>query len=111
MYGRLAGHQVLHRLFRLDPGSAGAAPARPGGDGELQAQPVGFVDGVGEEFLPLGAHEFDRPARHADIDLHEDHAADARAFHRLQVGRHSLAAEVAVHEQPVDPRPGRSRVG
>ena len=107
VYGRLAGHQVLHRLFRLDPGSAGAAPARPGADGDLQAQPLGFVDGVGEEFLPLGAHEIDRPPRHADVDFQENPAAEACAFHRFQVGRQPLAAEVAVHEVPVDPRPGR----
>ena len=84
-------------------------PHQPGpvADGELQAQPIGLVDGVGEEFLPLGAHEINRPARDADVGFHEDHAADARAFHRFQVGRDALPAEVAVHEHPIDPRPGR----
>ena len=35
--------------------------------------------------------------------------ADARPLHGFQVGGHPLAREVAVHEHPVDPRPGGNR--
>ena len=49
------------------------------------------------------------PLRRALIDLHDQHAADAHALHRLQVGRDAFLGDVAVEPEPVDPRPGRGR--
>ena len=51
----------------------------------------------------------DRPDGRALVHLHDQHAADADALHRLQVGGDPLAGDVAVEPEPVDPRPGRGR--
>ena len=68
-----------------------------------------------EQFEPLRAGEGHRPDRRALIDFHNQHAADARPFHRLQVGGDALAGDVAVQPEPIDPGfggiGGRPKIG
>ena len=64
---------------------------------------------MGDVVLPWLAHEGDRPARHAEIDLQEEHAADAGNLHRMQVRLHLLSVLIAIHEIPIDARAGRVR--
>ena len=55
----------------------------------------------------LVAHEADRSDGRPLIDFHDEHAADAHAPHRLQVGGDAFARDVAVEPEPIDPRSGR----
>jgi len=61
--------------------------------GDLQAKPIRFVDGMNNQPPPFGAHELDCASRQAKIDLEENRAADARALHRLQ-NRQSLPSRL-----------------
>jgi len=56
-----------------------------------------------KQLSPRRTHELRRSFRDADVDFHEQQAADADALHGLQIGRDPLATEVAVHHEPVDP--------
>ncbi len=105
--GSHAGHDILHGMFHRHPGSAGAAPTRARPERDLQSELIGLVHGLPEQSLPGGTHERHGPAGNPEADFQENRAADARDLHRLQVGRHALAVEVAVHEIPINPRPGR----
>ena len=49
---------------------------------------------MAEEVLPLRAHEIDGPARHAEVHLEKDGAADPRLLHRRQVRGHAVAREL-----------------
>ena len=62
-----------------------------------------------EQFAPLRAGERHGPDAGALIDFHNQHAADARRLHRLQIGGDALAGEIAVQPEPVDPGLGRLR--
>ena len=104
-----ARHQVLHGLLRLDPRPAAARPPWPGVERDLQAQPLRLADRVLEQRPPLGAHELHRPARDADIHLHHDHTANPSLLQRLKIRRDPLPSQVAVHDEPIHPRPRRFR--
>ena len=49
-----------------------------------------------EEVPPLGAHEVDGASGCALVDLHDEDAADADAFHCFEVGGDAFACDVAV---------------
>ena len=66
-------------------------------------------DACAKSVCHWGLMNFTGP-RDADVDLHDDHAADAGGLHRFQIRRHPLAVQVPVHPEPVDPRP-RSPAG
>ena len=68
---------------------------------------MGFGDGVLEHGLPLGVEEFDRAVGRALIDVENECAADADAFHGFEVGGDSFAGEVAGEPGPIDPGAGR----
>jgi hypothetical protein len=61
------------------------------------------MNGMGEKVLPLRAHEIHRAPRKAKVDLEKNGAANAGFFHGLQIRRHALLRQVAVHEIPIDP--------
>ena len=50
-----------------------------------------------------------RPEGRICVHLHDQHAADACPPHRFQVGGNSLAGDVAIDPEPVDPGSGRIR--
>ena len=102
---RRAGHDVLHGLLWLDPWPAAARPARPGVQGDLKPEPLRLEHGMLEQGPPRLTHEVDRAPGNADVHLHDDHAADAGLAHRFEVSGDALAAQVAVHPEPVHPRP------
>jgi hypothetical protein len=98
---------MLHGLLGLDPRPARATPAGPCGQGELQAKPICLGHGMLEQLLPGLAHELNRPAGNADVDLQEDHTADTGSLHCLEVRRDALAGEIAIHDIPINPWPRR----
>ena len=103
------GDQMLHGLFRFDPRSASAGPARPCDGRQLQPQTFALQHGMFEIVLPGLAHEGYVPARHPYIHIHVDHATDSGALHGLEIGRDPLFCEMAVHVDPVDPGLGCGR--
>ena len=105
---RLAGHEVLHGLLGLDPRPAACrtSPARrPARSAGPAARPRDTA--CRNSSRHGGLMNSHRPARDADVHLHEDRPADARPLHRLQVRRDPLAGQVAVHDEPIHPGPGR----
>ena len=105
----LAPDDLLHRLFRSDPGPAAPVPAGVVVHVDLEPEPSRLGDGELEQPPPLVPHERSLANRRALVDLHDQDAADADALHGLEVGRDPLAGDVAVQPEPVDPGPGRVR--
>ena len=96
---------MLHRLLGLHPRPPTAGPPRTRVQRDLQSKPPRLAHGMPKHPAPLRAHEFHRTPRNPDIHLHQDHAAQSRPVHRLKVRRDSLAADIAVHPEPIDPGP------
>ncbi len=107
LHGR--SDQVLHRLFGFHPRATAARPAGAGVQRDFQAQTLCLFNRVFEQTAPLIAHERNGPAGNPHVDFHNDHAADARRLQRLEVGRNPFTTEVAVHDEPIDPRSSRGR--
>ena len=57
-------------------------------------------------FGPANGHGAERNAL---VNLHDQHAADADAVHRFEIGGDAFAGDVAVQPEPIDPRLGRLR--
>jgi len=79
----LAPHDLLHGLFGRDPRPAAAVPPRVVVHVDLEPEPLRLRDYVFEQCPPRVAHERHRPGRDTLVHLHDQHPADAHAFHRL----------------------------
>ena len=102
----LGPDDLLHGQLGRDPRPAAAAPAGVVVHVHLQPQPVRLGADMLEQLAPQRPAEPRRAFRRALVHLHDQHAADAHALHRLQVGGDAVAGDVAVQREPIDPRPG-----
>ena len=105
----LGPDDLLHGLLGLDPRAAAAVPAGVVVHVHFEAEPLRLGVDVPEQLAPALAHEIHRAHRRALVHLHDEHAADADAFHRFEVGRDAVAGDVAVQPEPVDPGTGVRR--
>ena len=100
---RFTPDDLLHALLGFDPGTAAAVPPGVIVEVHLQPEPARLGDDVPEEVTPASAHEIDRAHRGTLVHFHDQHAADADAFHGLEVLGDPVAADVAVEPEPIDP--------
>ena len=96
------GAQVLHRMIRVDPRTAGAAPSGSDARREIDAEFFRMARGVAPAIEPFGGHVFDFAARTALVRLHHDSASKTGVFERVKIGAHPFFREITVEKEPVD---------
>ena len=101
----LAPDDLLHRLLRCDPRPAAAVPARVIVHVHFQAQPPSLRRHVLEQAAPLRAHEISRSDGRALVRLHDQHAPNSHALHRLQISSDAVTRDIAAEPEPIDPWP------
>ena len=97
LHDDLGMHRYLHRVGRRDPRSAGRRPAGAVVDAEHEPEPLRLVVRVAQDGEPFVRRERHLAGRDVAADVEDLHAAEARPGEFLEVARHALLRDVAVH--------------